>query len=79
MSDDEPVFYKAPMEAVSWAVRCPVCNATVEVPEVEDDDAGVWFPADEHCIVECNCGAHIEPYGAIIRECRETPFRAGRL
>lgn len=75
MSDDLPVFHRAPMLPVEWAVACPVCSETVSVPEVEEDDAGIWHAAREHCIVECDCGAIIEPYGAAVVERRDAPYR----
>lgn len=77
MSDDQN-FVRAPMKPIEWAVECPVCGNSMPVPEVEDDDAGIWHAASEHCIVECECGAYIEPYGASIVECRDPPWRQRR-
>lgn len=73
--NDDPVFHRGPLVPVEWMVLCPVCDEALPVPEVEDDDAGVWHAAREHCVVECTCGAHIEPYGAVVIEHRDQPYR----
>lgn len=78
MSENDPVFHRAPMVPVEWVVACPVCGAAVAVDHLEEDDAGVWHAAREHCIIECGCGAHVEPYGAEVSESRNLPWWQGR-
>ncbi len=73
---DGPVFHRTAMRPKQWEVECPVCGISVDVPEVEDDDAGVWHAANEHCVIECECGAAIEPFGARVSETSDPPWSA---
>jgi hypothetical protein len=76
MSEAEPHFVEAHLHPASWEVQCPTCGVGVEVPDVEEDDAGVWHGAREHCVVSCeDCGAVIAVLGCNVTPVSDPPWR----
>lgn len=76
MTSDEPIFHKAPMEAVTFGVTCPICQRCTEIEWVDQDDAGVWYPRADCQFVKCSgCGTDIEVQGVTMEGTAQPPFR----
>lgn len=75
----ERPWVKAGLIPVTWGVTCPTCGQVVDVEKVEDDDAGVFYGAEECCVVECeSCDVVIEIQGVRLVHTTEPPWRNRR-